>query len=111
MERLTLVAIPIMAAVAAVATLDAGRHAVEAAGRRLVRRALVRESDRAIARTLPDIDRDQGCRAVRAFPVPYRRCVAMVRWEPGAVRIAVMVEPANRLIAPDSMWLVVHEMR
>lgn len=88
---------------ASVAVLQAVRGVVERTGTALVRRAVVRASDRVAAQSADELDRQVGCRAVDERPLPYRICVAVSRTATDSVRVVVVIEPRNALVAADSM--------
>lgn len=104
---MTLAGIPVLATVVAFGVLDAGRRLVKGEGTRAVRRTLVRESDQVVSRALGEIEQERGCRPVAGGGLRYRRCVAVTARGADTATVSIRIEPANRLVAPDSMRYVV----
>lgn len=102
-ESTALPIIVVTATMLAFGLLHAGRRLVQAAGGRAIRTVLVQESDHIANQSMAELDKRNGCRASRRFPLPYQTCVELASLGADSVRMSVRVEPQNRLIASDSV--------
>ncbi|MFN8580965.1 MAG: hypothetical protein U0163_08335 [Gemmatimonadaceae bacterium] len=100
-DSAAIAAICFVATVLAFDVLNLGRTLVVRHGTAIVRRDLVRESDRVANLPTAQLLHHTGCRAQGRGLSTYRTCVFLSSTA-DSVRVEVRLEPHNTLLAPDS---------